>query len=445
MRRGNYFYENASSTFRKETDIAAAGGAGQETNVTGSEVGIPSLISTSLIGVDGLGLEESNLTNFPMGIPRMNWDHGYTILHAMGMGSNSTVLNRLVETGQTASRVWSIFWGRMWNDDPMDGSVVLGGYDSMKVIGQNYTHALDYSNITGCWTGMKITITGIDLVDRTGSTTSILPPSMTVDVCIVPQRQLLMEAPVAIRDLFENVTHTKTIGPSFGLHWSAALYDASEAYTEGDMTISFSSGLQVTVPNDQFMVPFVTIARNGSRVFNDSQKEFLFNPTVAHVQPPTLGRYFLTSAYLMVNQDAATFTLWQANPSTATQLVPVLNEKRDTQACDGSNSTTTNPSGTAGSSPSKKLSSGVVAAIAIVTVVAVALIALWIFYVVRTRRKREQVQLREAGVPVQESFLKRNETGLQQTTVHEMHSENLPHEVQGSENMVHELEGRGMR
>lgn len=62
MRRGNYLYENASSTFREETDIAAAGDAGQETNVTGCEVGIP-----SLIGDDSLGLEGSNLTNFPIG------------------------------------------------------------------------------------------------------------------------------------------------------------------------------------------------------------------------------------------------------------------------------------------------------------------------------------------------------------------------------------------
>jgi len=169
------------------------------------------------------------LDNFPIGIPRKNWDHGYTILHAMGMGSSSTVLNKLVETGQTVSRVWSIFWGRMWNDNPIDGSLVLGGYDSEKVIGQNYTQRLDFSNTTGCWTGMKVTITGIDLVDRTGATTSILPSSMTVDACLVPQRQLLLEAPVAIRDRFENVTGTKTIGPSFGLHWSAALYDANTA------------------------------------------------------------------------------------------------------------------------------------------------------------------------------------------------------------------------
>lgn len=264
VRRGNYFYENSSSTFNKEANIRAAGGAGQETSLSGSELGISSLVSTSLIGVDNLELGGNNLTNFPIGVPRKNWDHGYTTLHAMGMGSNSTVLNKLVETGQTASRVWSIFWGRMWNDNPVDGSLVLGGYDSMKVIGQNYTQKLDYSTTTGCWTGMKITITEIDVVDRTGTTTSILPSRMTVDTCIVPQRQLLLEAPVAIRDRFENVTNTKNIGPSFGLHWSAALYDAKTAYT-GDMVITFSSGLQVTVPNDQFMVPFVTIDRNGSR------------------------------------------------------------------------------------------------------------------------------------------------------------------------------------
>lgn len=370
VRRGNLFYENTSSTFHKEADIAAAGGAGLETNVSGSEFGIPTLISTSLIGIDNLALAGINLTNFPVGIPRKNWDHGYTILHAMGMGSNSTVLNRLVETGQTASRVWSIFWGRMWNDNPIDGSLVLGGYDSEKVIGQS----------------------------------------------------------------FENVTGTKTIGPSFGLHWSAALYDAKTVFT-GDMVISFSSGLQVTVPNDQFMVPFMTIDRNGSRIFNDSQREFLFNPVLDHVQLPTLGRYCLTSAYLMVDHDAHTFTLWQENPSTTSQLVPLAGEKANTEPC-------TSTAGTAQPSQSKSLSSGIVAAIAVVSVVAAGLVALWMFYVFRARRKRKQAQLREAPVAAQESALKMNKNGLRQTRVYEMHSESPPHEVQGSEGMVYELEGR---
>ena len=398
-------------------------------------------------------LRGSSLTNFPNGIPRKNWDHGHTILHAMGMGSNSTILNRLVDTGQAASRVWSIFWGRMWNDNPVDGSVVIGGYDSMKVIGLNYTQKLDYSNATGCWTGMKITISGIDLVDRTGSTTSILPSSMRVDVCIVPQRQLLLEAPVAIRDRFENATDTRNIGPSFGLHWSAALYDAKTAYT-GDMVISFSSGLQVTVPNDQFMVPFVAIDRNGSRIFNESQREFLFNPTVEGVQPHTLGRYFLTSAYLMVNHDAGTFTLWQANPSTTSKLIPVLGNKAKREACNGTATagsslpSATDSSGTTPGltrAPKKNLSTGTVAAIAVVSIVAVGLVALWILYVLRRRKRREQAQAHQPAMVGAENALLKNSNWQGHTTVHEVHSESRPFEVQGSEGMVYELEGRVIR
>lgn len=81
------------------------------------------------------------------------------------------------------------------------------------------------------------------------------------------------------------------------------------------------------------MVLFVAIHCNGSRLFNDSQRGFLFSPVFSHVQPSTLGRYFLTSAYLMVNHDAETFTLWQANPSTTSLLAPLLGEKTNTEAC----------------------------------------------------------------------------------------------------------------
>ncbi|KAA8563732.1 hypothetical protein EYC84_011751 [Monilinia fructicola] len=211
----------------------------------------------------------------------------------------------------------------MWIDQPLDGQVVIGGYDQEKVIGQNYTQALDFSDATGCWTGMKVTISDIELIDRTGSTTSIFPPNFALPVCIVPQRQLLIEAPGSILATFQNKTNTQTTGVSYGLHWLAQLYDSTN-YFQGDMSIKLSSGLQVTVPNSQFMPPFVTIERNGSRTFNQSEREFLYG--VTSNQPSTLGRYFLTAAYLMVNHDENTFTLWQANPSAATDLVPTISK-----------------------------------------------------------------------------------------------------------------------
>ncbi len=230
VRRGNFFFENASATFHKAMDIVGAGGASQETSAQGAEMGIKDLVSTSLGGSDTFSPGSASLAAFPIGIARENWDHGYTILHAMGMGANSTFLNGLVQSRQIASRVWSIFWGRMWVSDSLDGAVVLGGYDQAKVIGRNYTQPLDYSNPTGCWTGMRLTISDIQVVFRNGDISTIFPPNFALPVCIVPQRQLLIEAPAQIRDKFENVTNTKHFDVSFGLHWSAALYNVGNVY-----------------------------------------------------------------------------------------------------------------------------------------------------------------------------------------------------------------------
>lgn len=229
IRRGGYFYENASSTWAKTTNLVDAGGATQETDATGSETGISDLLSTSLDGTDTISLGELNLTAWPIGIPRLNWDHGYTTLHALGLGSNSTFLQSLVDAGEIASRVWSIFWGRMWIDDWLDGSVVFGGYDSNLVLGNNYTQNLDYSDSTGCWTGMKVTITDIVLDIRDGSKVSIFPTNYELPTCIVPQRQLLLEAPSSILTNFEEETGMASIGTSYGLHWSAVQYLANGA------------------------------------------------------------------------------------------------------------------------------------------------------------------------------------------------------------------------
>lgn len=231
VRRGDFFYDNASTSWVKTTNLVAAGGATQETDYTGSETGITDLLSQSLDGQDSLSLGSANLTSFPIGVPRFSWDHGYTTLHALGLGSNSTFLKSLVDAGQIASRVWSIFWGRMWIDDWLDGSVVFGGYDVDLTLGENYTDALDYSNddSTGCWTGMKVTISNIILNGRDGTDVSIFPNNYALPACIVPQRQLLLEGPGTILENFETATGMSNIGASYGLHWSAQQYLADNA------------------------------------------------------------------------------------------------------------------------------------------------------------------------------------------------------------------------
>ncbi|KAM7194042.1 Aspartic peptidase domain containing protein [Naviculisporaceae sp. PSN 640] len=387
VRRGGYFIETDSSTFAKTSDLISAGGATQEITTTGTELGVKRLISTSLSGMESLALAPAKALTLPIGIPRMRWDNGYTILSPLGLGSNSTYLNALVQAGQIPSRVWSIFWGRMWTDTgAMDGQVVLGGYDEEKVIGANYTQPLDYSETTGCWTGMKVTVSGLFVNFRNGTDVDVLPKNSAIPTCIVPHRQLLLEAPSSIVDNVEAAMGMSNIGVSFGLHWSARNFN--ESFFDGDVTFQLTNGLQVRVPNSQFLTPNVEIVGNGSRIVDTSIRQLLMNGVGE--QPATLGRYFFTAAYLMVNHETQSFTMWQANPSTSSNLVAVSESDCPDRGGGGDRPNNGNPNsgpGAAGADPEPEskpsigaIAGGVVGGVA-------ALIAVVVAYVFFIRRR----------------------------------------------------------
>ncbi|KAF4976241.1 hypothetical protein FZEAL_7063 [Fusarium zealandicum] len=429
IRRGGLYDETGSNSFQKASGIADAGGATSEVSFQGSEAGIKKLVSTSLAGTDTINLQGSSaVKDFPIGIPRLKWDAGYTLLHPLGLGSNSTYLNALRNAGQISSRVWSIFWGRMWIKDSIDGSLVIGGYDEEKVTGRNYTAPLiydDYTGSPGCWTGMKVTVSDIKVNFRDGSDKSIFPSNTALPCCIVPQRQLLLEAPDSYVSRFEQVTgfnHTET---SYGLHWSARLFDADKVF-DGDMTFHLDSGLQV----------------------RPQVRELLINGVGP--QPATLGRYFLTSAYLMVNHDAGTFTLWQANPSKKEKLVRVFDEET-AHKCGDDASGVVQPSATTtsaeeqwatpsqrpqeSSSPSAAVIGGAVTG----AVVGVVLVVLGVLFLWRRRRNADSSN----QVIHVEARTNDDKSGYPfYYTPQEMPGTRpLPQEMQGQSHFVYEMDG----
>lgn len=127
------------------------------------------------------------------------------------------------------------------------------------------------------------------------------------------------------------MTRTTSTSCKLGTCKGCPLADFLPSY-DGDMTFFLDSGLEIRVPNDQFMTPYVDIDRSGKRIVDNSKREFLMNPLSN--QPATLGRYFLTAAYLMVNHDANSFSLWQANPTFSSNLIPVYDEASAAQ-CNG--------------------------------------------------------------------------------------------------------------
>lgn len=127
------------------------------------------------------------------------------------------------------------------------------------------------------------------------------------------------------------------------------------------------------------MVPNREIQQDGSITANASEPNLLIISLqdVNENDIVKLGRHFLSSAYVMVNLDHQTFTMWEANPTTEENLVAVGTDSAPTMDfCTAQSNNTSSP--TPVPSPVQHdhgLSGGAIAGIVVGTVVGVALIA----------------------------------------------------------------------
>ncbi|UZP34274.1 hypothetical protein NXS19_002090 [Fusarium pseudograminearum] len=400
VERGGLFNEQDSTSYTEADTLIAAGGAPTETIFKGSVYGIKNLPSRSIGAIDTLKLEgAAELPSFPFGIPTSNWDTSHTTLSALGLGRNSTYLNALRKAEKITSRVWSIFWGIFGDENPIDGSLILGGYDEMKVMGDNYTAPLVYDHFDGsqgCWTGMRVTVTDIKVNFAGGTNTSIFPSGTALHCCIDPAHHLLMEAPMDHIENFKSIADIDGTHSTTDLHWMALQPSRNKQFT-GDLTFYLESGLEIRVPNNQFVFPETEIDKDGSRVSNLTRQNILINSV--EDEAPILGRYFLTAAYLMVNQDAGTFTLWKANATEESKPVRVF-DRETGDKCGDTASGVIQPSASATGStpgsdnqetaknnrPSGRVIGGAVAG----SVTGAALIALGVYYVLRRHKKESK-------------------------------------------------------
>lgn len=168
-------------------------------------------------------------------------------------------------------------------------------------------------------------------------------------------------------------------------------------------------------------------------------------------QPATLGRYFLTAAYLMVNHDAGTFTLWQANPSSKSKLVRVFDQET-ADKCGEDASGIVQPTASAtstkeeeaqpteeareGSSPSGAVIGGAVAG----AVIGLGVVILGIFFLLRRRRNAESRN--QPPLPPTEIQMKDDKSNYPTwSQPQEMPgSKPMPSEMQGQSYYVYELD-----
>ena len=151
----------------------------------------------SAFGADTLSFGgPQNLTSYSLGIIQTSAENNpIPFDNVLGLGSNSTFLNTLSSLGLIASRTISIFSGMAGTNGNMDGSLVIGGYDSAKFFGTNLSNPIQPQNtnpVSGftntCGTGLLISVQDISLNLPDGSTSSILGGNFStgLSMCIDP-------------------------------------------------------------------------------------------------------------------------------------------------------------------------------------------------------------------------------------------------------------------
>lgn len=116
--------------------------------------------------------DQVELPDYTFGVPLADWgEQFYTPQAVLGLGTNSTFLNRLKSQGLISSRTWSFYWGMAGRDQQSNGSMVFGGYDKSKIQGQNYTFKLNY---TECAWGTTVEISNLGLELSNGSSVDLM-------------------------------------------------------------------------------------------------------------------------------------------------------------------------------------------------------------------------------------------------------------------------------
>ncbi|KAF6222241.1 hypothetical protein HO133_001327 [Letharia lupina] len=385
---GGLFDEGSSTTW-SPSNFAALGTAGESTSDQDNDTwGSDTLLVNTTLSVP----------DFPLGIFRGSRDYQNTL----GLGRNSTLLNALVSAEAIASRTFSIFqgWTGAQTQYQTDGSLILGGYDSAKITGKNITLPLTVEE--DCINGLLISVTDINMNLNNGSNISIIGKSRgsAMRACIEPDY-----SPMTLSEdiwwAFTNVTGVAETGRSVSpINLWGMMIPTNGAY-DGDLTFSIYPDLDITIPNHQLIVPDIEINSEGQGYPSSSTEvEVLINSLQGSNtnDMPLFGMPFLSSAYLMVDNDRRQFTLSQSQQSTTSNLVAIGPPACNTPA--PSHTPQPLPSILASPTPTPKSSSGTpkgAIAGAVVGGLAIIAICIGVFFVQKKRRAQ-----RLAGIQKQE-------------------------------------------
>lgn len=240
---------------------------------------------------------EKVINNFPIRIAQ----NGSTYPGRIGLGSASTLLEKLYAASLISSRSFSLYVGSGFDraGGVINGSNVFGGYDAARFTGPVYDYAIDSTNISPF--GVRVSDIILSDPSDSGKNVSLLdkerfsniPSSYSGFDAKITTEQYPLSLPFEITQNFMN-----TLGAQESDHVDGSLR-ISKPYA-GNMTIVLSNGFTVTLPKEV--------------VYNASG----LSPVAARRQdslsPFYLSTAWLSQVYLMADYDDGQFHLAQAVP-----------------------------------------------------------------------------------------------------------------------------------
>ncbi|KIW97373.1 uncharacterized protein Z519_02765 [Cladophialophora bantiana CBS 173.52] len=170
------------------------------------------------------------------GFPASYDEPGYGGQGVMPLGSSSDFLRVAVESGAVPSTVFGLWTGSRSIEHPVDGSLVVGGYDTTRINGTLTT----FTSQKQC--EMCVIITSLVYEDETGSTNLFSNSSESLQVNLQPSERSL-NVPQNVWENFKTATN--------GVYNDSYLTYPSTAVPTGNLVATLQNGYKTTIPAEE--------------------------------------------------------------------------------------------------------------------------------------------------------------------------------------------------
>lgn len=170
------------------------------------------------------------------GYPAIYDEPGYGGQGVLPLGWGSDFLRSGVEDGSIPSTVFGLWTGSRSTSHPVDGSLVLGGYDTTRVKGD----LTEFTALEKC--EMCVVITDLSYEDESGSTNLFSNSSESLQVNLQPSQRVLY-VPQNVWQNFKTATG--------GVYNASYLTYPADNVPTGNLSVTLQNGYKTTIPAEE--------------------------------------------------------------------------------------------------------------------------------------------------------------------------------------------------